>query len=118
MRDFRKYTVWQESYALVLEVYKIVDKLPSNERFNLASQMSRAAVSMPSNISEGCSRSSDVEFKRFLEIAVGSSFELETQLMLCRDLNLSSENEIMIVIQKLTKIQASLNALIQKIKSE
>ena len=118
MRDFRKYTVWQDSFALVTEIYRLIDSLPINERFGLYSQMSRAAVSIPSNIAEGCSRSSQIEFKRYLEIAIGSAFELETQLLLCMELKLIEPDKVENAVESLKKIEASLNALIQKIKTE
>ena len=76
MRNFRNLEIWTRGIELVKEIYKLTSKFPSNEKFGLISQMQRASVSIPSNIAEGCSRNSDVEFKRFLEIAIGSSFEL------------------------------------------
>ncbi|GAB5539424.1 MAG: four helix bundle protein [Salibacteraceae bacterium] len=118
MRDFRKYKVWQESFSIVKEVYRLMESLPQNERYGLASQMGRAAVSIPSNISEGCSRSSDIEFKRFLEIAMGSAFELETQLMLCQEMTFIDPEQAYATIEKLQRVEASLNALIQKIKTK
>jgi four helix bundle protein len=117
MRDFRKYSIWQESFGLVKEVYQVVNQLPSQEKFGLASQMSRSAVSVPSNIAEGCARNSDVEFKRFLEIALGSSFELETQLLLCVDLQFADSESIQQLIENIHRNQAGINSLIQKIKS-
>lgn len=82
MRNFKNLTVWQKGMNLVKEVYFLGKYLPNNEKFGLYSQMTRAAVSIPSNIAEGCGRQSDKEFKRFLEIALGSAYELETQLLL------------------------------------
>ena len=71
MRDFKKLEIWKNGITIVKHVYSLVQKLPSEEKFGLKSQLSRAAVSVPSNIAEGCSRNSEVEFKRFLEIAQG-----------------------------------------------
>ena len=82
MRDFRKYTVWQDGIKFVKRIYKFSESLPKDEKFGLISQIKRASVSIPSNIAEGCSRNSEIEFKRFLEIALGSAFELETQLII------------------------------------
>lgn len=78
MRDFRKLDIWKNGIELVKQVYQLSNKLPSEEKFGLRSQITRAAVSVPSNIAEGCSRNSEVEFKRFLEISMGSLFEVET----------------------------------------
>ncbi|MFD2724853.1 four helix bundle protein [Hyunsoonleella rubra] len=82
MRDFRKLDIWKNGIELVKQVYQLSDKLPSDEKFGLRSQLTRASVSVPSNIAEGRSRNSEVEFKRFLEIAMGSLFEIETQLII------------------------------------
>jgi len=81
-------TVWKESIELVVAVYELAQKLPSDEKFGLISQLKRAAVSVPSNISEGAGRSSTKEFMRFIDIANGSLSELETQLIIVEKLNL------------------------------
>ncbi len=65
MRDFRKLDIWKNGIQIVKEIYELSDKLPSNEKFGLRSQITRAAVSVPSNIADGCSRNSEIEFKRF-----------------------------------------------------
>jgi len=82
MRNFRKLKIWKQGIDIVKEIYKISQKLPSEEKFGLKSQITRAAVSIPSNIAEGSSRSSNKDFNRFLEIALGSLFELQTQIVL------------------------------------
>ncbi|CAM3387977.1 four helix bundle protein [Aequorivita lipolytica] len=87
MRDFRKYDVWALSHQLALEVYKITSEFPSSEKFQLTSQMQRAAYSIPSNIAEGCGRDSDKDFNRFLHIALGSAHELEYFFILAKDLS-------------------------------
>src|SRR5947209_6396749 len=86
MQDFRNLLVWQKSHELVLQVYRISRDFPREEFFGLTSQMRRCAVSVRSNIAEGCGRGSDPDFARFLIIAMGSSSELEYQLLLSRDL--------------------------------
>jgi len=117
MRDFKKLEIWKNGIILVKEVYKLSDNLPSTEKYGLKSQITRAAVSIPSNIAEGCSRNSEIEFKRFLEIAIGSLFELETQMIIITELNLietSKINSILTLIQKEGKM---INGLINKIKN-
>ena len=79
MRNFRILQIWQKGVQLVKEMYKLSALLPDVEKYGLKSQICRAAVSIPSNIAEGCSRHSAIDYKRFLKIAGGSSFELETQ---------------------------------------
>jgi four helix bundle protein len=86
MQDFRNLLVWQKSHELVLEIYRISRDFPREELFGLTSQMRRCAVSVPSNIAEGCGRGSDPDFARFLIIAMGSCSELEYQVLLSRDL--------------------------------
>jgi len=118
MRNFRDLTIWQEGIKIVKLIYEITSQLPSEEKFGLKSQMQRAAVSIPSNIAEGCSRSSNLEFKRFLEIAIGSSFELETQLILITELNLLSENNIQPTIQNINILQKMINSFISKLSTQ
>jgi len=117
MRDFKKYQIWQQAFAICTEAYNIANQLPSDEKFGLRSQMTRAAVSIPSNIAEGCARNSDMEFKRFLEIAIGSAFELETQVLLSQKLKFVDESDSEKLVERLHENQASINALIQKLKS-
>ena len=78
MRNFRDLEVWQASVLLVKKIYLITAKFPNDEKFGLTSQINRAAISIPSNIAEGCSRTSQKDFSRFLQISLGSAFELET----------------------------------------
>jgi four helix bundle protein len=83
MRNFRDLEVWKEALLLVKDIYTITAKLPEIEKFGLISQMNRCAVSIPSNIAEGCSKDSPLEFGRYLKISLGSSFELATQIEIC-----------------------------------
>ena len=81
MKNYKELKVWQRGLEIVAETYKLVRQLPREETYGLRSQMTRAAVSIPSNIAEGSSRSSENEYRHFLEIALGSCFELDTQLI-------------------------------------
>ena len=116
MRDFKKFNIWNNAMDIVVSTYQLTKRLPSEEKFGLVSQMCRAAVSIPSNIAEGCSRNSEVEFKRFLEIALGSSFELETQILICERLGFISKDEIEKQIVFLNEMQKQINSLVTKIK--
>lgn len=118
MRDFRKLTIWSQSIDLVLLIYKLTTKFPDSERFGLQSQMRRAIVSVPSNIAEGCSRTSQIDFKRFLEISLGSLFELESQLIIVEKLGFIDEQELEEMIVKVSGLQKQTNNLISKIKIE
>jgi len=99
MRNFRELNIWKEGIIIVKESYKLSKKLPKEEKFGLISQICRAAVSIPSNIAESCSRNSELEFKRCLEIAIGSAFELETQLTIISELQYISEEEIKLLLK-------------------
>lgn len=82
MRNFKELIVWQKSMILVSECYDFCKHIPNEERYGLISQIKRSSVSIPSNIAEGSSRRSDRDYYRFLEIALGSSFELETEILI------------------------------------
>lgn len=105
MRNFKELIIWKEAIEIVKIIYMLAELLPDNEKYGLKSQICRAAVSIPSNIAEGCSRSSEVEFKRFLEISEGSAFELETQLIIISELELISKEKINNVISQIEEIQ-------------
>ena len=88
MKDFRKLKVWEKAHHLTLALYPVTASFPRDEVYGLASQIRRAASSIPSNIAEGCGREGDPELARFCIIARGSATELEYQLLLARDLKL------------------------------
>lgn len=117
MRDFRKLDIWKNGIELVKQVYLLSNKFPSEEKFGLRSQITRAAVSVPSNIAEGCSRNSEVEFKRFLEIAIGSLFEVETQLVISKELNFITQEDLEIIFSLIQKEGKMINSLINRIKN-
>src|SRR5690554_6118199 len=112
MRDFRKLEIWQKGISIVKKVYTLTSSLPDFEKFGLVSQMQRCSVSIPSNIAEGASRNSEKDFKRFLEIAIGSAFELETQLILCAELNYINTEDQIKTINDLHILQKQINSLI------
>lgn len=105
MHNFKKLKIWIDSMVLVSETYKITRDFPDFEKFGLVSQMNRCAVSIPSNIAEGSSKSSNKHFKQFLEIALGSSFELETQLIIAFNESYISEERFNNLEEKIKQIQ-------------
>lgn len=115
-KSYKRLIVWQKSIYLVNEVYIATNKLPSEERFGLISQMRRSAVSVPSNIAEGYKRKSRGEYLQFLSIADASLAELETQIIICRT-NYSNidfvKSESLIV-----ELQKMLFVLIKKLKQK
>jgi len=119
MRDYRKFSVWTRSHELTMEIYKeILPCFPDSEKYGLTSQIRRAAYSIPFNISEGCSRSSEKEFAHFLEISLGSAHELEYGLLLTKDLSFISDAQYSILNEKINTIKAMIINLIRKIRSE
>lgn len=86
IHNFRKLDIWQNSMELTKSVYKLMQEIPSEEKFGIKSQISRCSVSIPSNIAEGSGRSTNKDFSKFLSFSLGSSYELETQLILVQTL--------------------------------
>lgn len=87
MRNFKQLLVWQKGFDIAIQSYQLTKFFPVEERFALSNQITKAAVSIPSNIAEGGSRSSQKEYGRFLEISLGSSYELETQVLIAQAIN-------------------------------
>lgn len=103
--NFRELIAWQKSRDIVKSIYELTKLYPKEELFSLTSQMRRAAISIPSNIAEGCGRGTNPQLVQFLTIALGSSFELETQLILSADLNYINQVDIQEPVNKLHEIQ-------------
>ncbi len=109
----KKLKVWQEAIALVKIIYEATAFLPPDERFGLVSQMRRAAISVPSNIAEGAARQSKKESIQFYSIARGSLSELDTQLELCKVLNLLDSSRLSHVLNQLNQVDGLLSGLIR-----
>ena len=90
MRDFQQLAIWQRSHSLAIRIYRLSLEFPSEERFNLISQIRRSSASIPTNIAEGCGRNTLPELRRFLIISSGSASELHYQLILSKDLGFIS----------------------------
>ena len=115
MHQFKELKVWQKGRVLVKEIYKATHKFPKDELFGITSQMRRSAISIPANIAEGCGRNTDKELSRFLDIANGSAFELETLVILCFDLDFFSQEQFENFDSKLNEIQKMIFGLKQSI---
>lgn len=114
MHNFKELKVWNEAMKLAKMIYKTTRLFPIEEKFGLVSQMRRCSVSIPSNIAEGCGRNSNKEFGHFLDISVGLSFELETQILLATDfeyIGIEQSNEILACV---SNVQRMLNGLRNK----
>ncbi|MGA9408246.1 MAG: four helix bundle protein [Bacteroidota bacterium] len=117
MRNFRELRIWRNGMEIVRQVYIVTPLLPDVEKYGLKSQLQRAAVSIPSNIAEGCSRDSERDFRWFLHIAIGSAFELETQLTISNQLNLIPKKKIEPILRLLSEEQKMINSFISAIKT-
>ncbi len=116
MRNFRELMIWQKAMDIVVCVYKLSASLPKDETYGLKSQLQRAAVSIPSNIAEDCSRNTEPDFKRFLEVAIGSAYELETQLSITENIGLISRSKIEPALQMVSEEQKMLNGFISRVR--
>ena len=116
MKNFKQLNVWQKSMSLVVQSYRLSKTLPGDEKFGLISQMNRASVSIPANIAEGSSRKSDKDYARFLEIALGSSFELETLVLIIQLLEMAPEEKTDAIIVEITEIQKMLSNFIKRLQ--
>ncbi|OGD66950.1 four helix bundle protein [Candidatus Campbellbacteria bacterium RIFOXYC2_FULL_35_25] len=112
MSDFRKLIVWQKAMLLARLIYLFTEKLPNEERFGLISQIRRCAVSTPSNIAEGSKRRTKKDFNQFLRIASGSLAELETQILLVKDIYKKEDSEVNLLLKE---VQRMLESLIKKL---
>jgi len=104
MHQFKELVIWQKSRSFCSDIYSVTSTFPNDEKFGITNQLRRASVSIPSNIAEGSSRNSNKDFSRFLEIAIGSAYEIETQLLIASDLGFIKENQLEPLIIQLNEI--------------
>ena len=116
VRHYRDLLVWQKAVVWVEAIYAVTRRWPTDERFGLISQVRRAAVSVPSNIAEGCARRSTAEFVRFLSIARGSLAEVETQIIIARRLDYLDQSAETSVLEAADEISRMLAGLIAKLE--
>ena len=116
MKDFRTLKVWEKGHHLTLQIYKTTALFPKEELYGLTSQLRRSAASIPTNIAEGCGRSGDAEFGRYLQIAMGSASETEYHLILAFDLGYIDELTFQKVNSDLIEVKQMLAGLIKKLR--
>lgn len=117
MHEYRKLKVWNDAVNLVTDIYLTTKYFPDTEKFGLISQLNRCAVSIPSNIAEGAGRNSNGEFRQFLGIANGSCYELETQLMLSKNLGYINLEKLDELLSKIEIIEKMIFNLIKSFKN-
>ncbi|MCW5910544.1 MAG: four helix bundle protein [Cyclobacteriaceae bacterium] len=116
MHNFKELKVWQNARAFVKEIYLSTNTFPAEEKYGLISQMRRSAVSIPSNIAEGSGRRTDKDFVYFLNVSLGSAYELQTLLFLSQDLDLLNNEKTELLNSSLEEIQKMIYGLIKTIK--
>ncbi len=116
MRNFREMIIWNQGIDLAVRIYEVTKELPASERFGLTSQLTRAAVSIPSDIAEGCSPKSEKDFARFLEHSLGSAFEVETDLVIAQKIGFLSDRIVKAIVPTLQSEQKQIHSLITKLR--
>ncbi|OGF68010.1 MAG: four helix bundle protein, partial [Candidatus Fischerbacteria bacterium RBG_13_37_8] len=115
---YKDLKVWQKAYKICLEIYKLTKEFPRQEIYSLISQLRRSAVSIPCNIAEGYGRKTTTEYIRFLYIAYGSYCELETQILLSRDLGYIKAEQMNQFQTKMIEVERMLKALIKSLEKK
>jgi len=115
MHNFKKLDIWIKSMSLVKEIYILTNKFPKSEQFGMISQIQRSAVSVPANIAEGSAKSSNKDFSRFLEISMGSACELETLIILSKNLNYIDNNCYESIEKQIQEIQRMIKSFISQL---
>ncbi len=118
MRDFHGLIVWQKSHVLTLKVYQVTRRFPKDERFGLISKLRRSASSVPANLAEGCGRGSEQDFARFVQIAMGSSTEVEYHVLLAKDLGYVSDNDFIELTDSVHEVKRMLTSLLKSVREQ
>ena len=117
MASYKELIVWQKALELAVKVYEVTKKYPKEEMFGITSHMRRASVSISSNIAEGSLRGSKKEYTQFLCIALGSSAELESQLLLSEKVGLINHSDYITISSQITEVMKILNVIIRKLST-
>ncbi len=115
MKNFKELKIWQKGMSIAVNSYKLVADFPKEEKYAIASQITRSAVSIPSNIAEGSSRSSEKDYARFMEISLGSSFELETQVLIAEAVNFGNQDLRKQILSEIDEEQKMIMSFISKL---
>ncbi|NWF76554.1 MAG: four helix bundle protein [Nitrospirae bacterium] len=118
LKNYKDLKVWQKSYQVCLDIYKITKGFPKEERYSLISQIRRAAISVPSNIAEGYGRKTTPEYLRSLYVAYGSNCELETQVLLSGDLGYIKNERLKKIQSDIAEVERMLKGLIKSLENK
>jgi four helix bundle protein len=116
MRNFKKLLIWQKGFQIAVKTFRFTSSFPKEEKFGLSSQLTRAAVSIPSNIAEGSSRTSSKDYNRFLEMSLGSSFEAETQLLIAEAINYGEKEQRNELLKEIDEEQKMIMSFMTKLQ--
>lgn len=116
-RDYRKIQAWEKAHGVVLDVYRVTGQFPREELFGLTSQIRRCAVSVPSNIAEGCGRGTEPELARFMTYSQGSNMELDYQLLLAHDLRFLPDDTYFELSRRVDEVGRMLNGYVVTLRS-
>ena len=94
MKNYKELIIWKKGIEIVKSIYQVVKQFPPEEKYGVVSQITRAAISIPANIAEGSSRNSDKDYARFLQLALGSAFEVQTYLVVAKEMNMANTSDI------------------------
>lgn len=117
MRNFKQLKIWEKGFQIAVKSFQLVSSFPKEEKFGLSSQITKAAVSIPSNIAEGSSRSSNRDYNRFIEISLGSSFEMETQLLIAEAVNFGEKEKREELFKDIDEEQKMLMSFMSRLNS-
>jgi four helix bundle protein len=118
MRNYRDLQVWGKAHNLTVELYRISREFPREETYGVTSQLRRSAVSIGSNLAEGCGRRTSTELARFVRVALGSASELDYQLLLCRDLGFMKNDDFERTANDLTQVRKMLTAFLNSVEKQ
>lgn len=117
MRNFKELKIWQKGIDIAMKTYQFGETLPKEDKYAIVQQMTKASVSISSNIAEGSSRKSEKDYSRFIEISIGSAFELETQIIIAEKLNKGDQHLLQDLKTEVADEQRMLTGFQQKLKS-
>jgi four helix bundle protein len=117
MQNYRQLAVWRKAHAVALNIHRVTGAIPRQANSGLISQIRRAALSVPANIAEGCSRATDADFAKFVQIAIGSASELEYHLHFSSDAGLLPEAEFTARHEEIVEVRRMLIGLLKKLRT-
>ena len=115
MRNFKNLEIWKKGFQIAINSFKLTENFPTQEKFGLSIQITKAGVSIPSNIAEGSSRTSEKDYSRFIELSLGSSFELETQLLIAKELGFGNHQLVLNTLELVSEEQKMLQSFQSKL---